>query len=207
MIILCGRYSLYISLDELVERFGLDLDLKEDFNPQWEIYPTDRAPVIIKKKQKQLKLFKWGLSPQYTNKPIINARAETITEKKLFTDSFQKKRCLVPATSFFEWKKGEKKIKHRIYVKHEKIFSLAGIYDTFIDQQGKEVTCYTIITTRANGKIEPIHSRMPVIIPREKEDIWLTTKQISKLKELLIPYSDNKTIIEKASGLNQLSLF
>ena len=113
---MCERYSLFIPLNKLIERFGLDIIDGKEYTPRAEIYPTENAPVIVKKKHKQLKLFKWGFPPSYTKRPIINARAETIDEKPTFRESFQKKRCLVPATSFFEWKKDKKgKIKHRIY--------------------------------------------------------------------------------------------
>lgn len=204
---MCGRYTLYITPTDLSLRYNaLNNNIK--FSPKNEIYPGENAPVITidnNSDKKQLSLFNWGFSPSYTNKKIINARAETIDQKKTFEKPFKNKRCIIPATSFFEWKnKGKNKIKHEIYLKNEKIFSLAGIYDKFTDKNGNKITCYTIITTNANKTLEDIHNRMPVIITKEKEDFWLKSSDYSKLKDLLTSYNQEMKIENEN---DQLSLF
>ena len=204
---MCGRYSLYLKPTDLSLRYNtFNNDI--NFSPKNEIYPGENAPVITidnNSDKKQLSLFNWGFSPTYTNKKIINARAETIDQKKTFKKPFENKRCIIPATSFFEWKnKGKNNIKHEIYIKNEKIFSLAGLYDEFTDKNGNKITCYTIITTNANKALEDIHNRMPVIITKEKEDFWLKSSDYSKLKNLLTPYNQ-EIKIEKDN--DQLSLF
>jgi len=204
---MCGRYSLYIKPTDLSLRYNtFNNDI--NFSPKNEIYPGENAPVITidnNSDKKQLSLFNWGFSPAYINKKIINARAETIDQKKTFKKPFENKRCIIPATSFFEWKnKGKNKIKHEIYIKNEKIFSLAGIYDEFTNKNGNKITCYTIITTNANKALEDIHNRMPVIITKEKEDFWLKSSDYSKLKDLLTPYNQKMKI---ENDNDQLSLF
>lgn len=204
---MCGRYTLYITPTDLSLRYNaLNNNIK--FSPKNEIYPGENAPVITidnNSDKKQLSLFNWGFSPSYTNKKIINARAETIDQKKTFEKPFKNKKCIIPATSFFEWKnKGKNKIKHEIYLKNEKIFSLAGIYDKFTDKNGNKITCYTIITTNANKALEDIHNRMPVIITKEKEDFWLKSSDYSKLKDLLTSYNQEMKIENEN---DQLSLF
>lgn len=204
---MCGRYSLYLKPTDLSLRYNtFNNDI--NFSPKNEIYPGENAPVITidnNSDKKQLSLFNWGFSPTYTNKKIINARAETIDQKKTFKKPFENKRCIIPATSFFEWKnKGKNKIKHEIYIKNEKIFSLAGLYDEFTDKNGNKITCYTIITTKANKALEDIHNRMPVIITKEKEDFWLKSSDYSKLKDLLTPYNQEMKI---ENDNDQLSLF
>ena len=204
---MCGRYSLYLKPTDLSLRYNtFNNDI--NFSPKNEIYPGENAPVITidnNSDKKQLSLFNWGFSPTYTNKKIINARAETIDQKKTFKKPFENKRCIIPATSFFEWKnKGKNKIKHEIYIKNEKIFSLAGLYDEFTDKNGNKITCYTIITTKANKALEDIHNRMPVIITKEKEDFWLKSSDYAKLKDLLTPYNEEMKI---ENDNDQLSLF
>ena len=204
---MCGRYSLYLKPTDLSLRYNtFNNDI--NFSPKNEIYPGENAPVITidnNSDKKQLSLFNWGFSPTYTNKKIINARAETIDQKKTFKKPFENKRCIIPATSFFEWKnKGKNKIKHEIYIKSEKIFSLAGLYNEFTDKNGNKITCYTIITTKANKALEDIHNRMPVIITKEKEDFWLKSSDYSKLKDLLTPYNQEMKI---ENDNDQLSLF
>ncbi|HKL75419.1 MAG TPA: SOS response-associated peptidase [Halanaerobiales bacterium] len=207
---MCGRYSLYIKPTDLALRYGtINNDI--NFSPKKEIYPGQNAPVITidtKSNNKQLKLFNWGFSPSYTKQKIINARSETIDQKTTFKKSFKDKRCLIPATSFFEWKKiAKNNIKHEIYLKNQKIFSFAGIYDQFRDKDDNLITCYTIITTNANEKINNIHNRMPVILSKNQEDNWLKTNNTAELKKLLSPYNNNDTVIENNSDQKQLNLF
>ena len=128
--------------------------------------------------------------PSFAKRPIINARSETVDVKPTFQYSFYNRRCLIPATSFFEWEKvGKDKIKRRISVKDEDVFSMAGLYNVFTGDNGVRYHAFTILTTEANKDMKPIHHRMPVILPKDKEDLWLNvnTKNPMILKELLEP--------------------
>ena len=140
---------------------------------------------------------KWGFMPSFAKRPIINARSETVDMKPTFRYSFYNRRCIIPATSFFEWEKvKDKKIKRRIYTTDENIFSMAGLYNIFKDNDGIEYLAFTILTTEANERMKPIHHRMPVILPRDKEDLWINMriKNPLALKELLIPYEQSLSI-------------
>lgn len=204
---MCGRYYLKITIDKLIERYGI-LNNEMDSITDGEIFPSNRAPVIIQQEnKKELRLFKWGFKPSFTNRLIINARAETIDKKPTFKNAFFGSRCLVPASSFFEWQtKGKQKIKYKISLKNMDIFSLAGIFDIFKDDNGNNIQSFTVITTEPNNKLKKIHNRMPVIIPRENEDYWLDNNPVDFkiLKDMLRPYPEEALLIEPDS--DQLKL-
>lgn len=225
---MCGRYYLKISIDKLLEKYGI---IDDDFNYvneyqnkkkssnnnyrefDREIYPSQKAPIILQNIENSkliLEDCKWGFAPTYSKNLIINARAETINRKKTFKNPFLKQRCLVPASAFFEWEKqGSKKVKQRIYLQDRNLFSLAAIYDTFPDDKGEKIQSFTIITTKANNKISKIHNRMPVILQKKDEKSWLDTNfdDPEELKELLKPYSEQemKIVPEDKNG-KQMSL-
>lgn len=186
----CGRFQISIEFALLLARYGFKIS-GIDFLPKDEVYPSDTVPVVINQGGKQLSMLKWGFSPSFAKRPIINARSETIDIKPTFKSSFFNRRCLIPATGFFEWeKKDGKKIKRRIQLDDEEIFSMAGIYNEFIDKQGNPFKAFTILTITPNKSMERIHDRMPVIIDKTKEDIWLDNniRDVGLLKSLLKPY-------------------
>lgn len=194
---MCGRFSLDASIDVLIERYKVIKNM-EEFKSQDEVFPTNTAPIVTSKTNTQLSMMKWGFMPEFTKKPIINARAETVDIKPLFRNSFYNRRCLVPVTSFFEWENVEgKKIKRRISIEEENIFSLAGLYGIFIDKNNQEYESFTIITTDANEDMKKIHHRMPVILPRQIEKHWLDMnfRDLNALKSMMRPY-DGKIRIE-----------
>jgi putative SOS response-associated peptidase YedK len=153
---------------------------------------------------------KWGLIPSWAQDEkisyrMINARADTVTEKPAFRSSFQRKRCLIPADGFYEWKKiGTDKQPMRILLKDESIFSMAGLYDTWTAPDGRKVSTCTIITTTPNELMADIHDRMPVILRHEDEKIWLGKEQkVADLKALLRPFPAEEMIaypVSKAVG-------
>lgn len=194
---MCGRFSLDVSIDVLIKRYKAIKNM-EEFKLPDEIFPTNTVPIVINKDNIQLSMMKWGFMPEFTKKPIINARAETVDIKPLFRNSFYNKRCLVPATSFFEWENLDgKKIKRRISVKEENIFSLAGLYNIFRNKNGQEQESFTIITTDANEDMKKIHHRMPVILPKEMEEYWLDInfRNLDTLKSMMKPYDGEITIV------------
>lgn len=137
--------------------------------------------------------------PSFAKRPLINARAETILQKNTFKKAFQKKRCLVPATSFFEWKKeGGIKEKYRISVKEQTIFSIAGICEFFTDKDGQEKLMYSIITTDANAQMQDIHDRMPVILRPEQETDYLNHElEPEKVQQWLQPTKQELSIVKE----------
>lgn len=195
---MCGRYSLDTNINNLINRYNV-VGGDVDFSPTKEIFPTNVVPVIINKGKNKIKLMKWGFMPNFAKRPIINARSETVDEKITFRYSFYNRRCIIPATSFYEWEKVEdKKIKRRIKTKNTGLFSLAGIYSVFENKEGKYYEAFTILTRDSLGKMKNIHHRMPIVIPREKEDLWLdpNVRDGKILKEIFNSF-DYNFIIEK----------
>ena len=179
---------------DLANRYDAYSDNDFNLEPNYNVSPSFVMPVITKNSPKKIQFMKWGLIPSWAKDPsignkLINARAESILEKPSFRNSFKNKRCLVPATGFYEWKKDENtKIPYYFKPKDDSIFSFAGLYDVWVDAEGKEILSYTIITTEPNELMRPIHNRMPVILRIEDEDKWLYLhSKYSELIDLLKP--------------------
>jgi len=195
---MCGRYALAQEYEALKIRFGFADDVRAfAFRPRYNIAPSQLNPVIIGDDEKKLRLMRWGLVPHWAKdisigNKLINARSETAAEKPSFRDSFRNRRCLVPATGFFEWKKlpeGNRKQPMLIRVTDQEIFAFAGLWSSWSDLSGKEIVTYAILTTEANEVLKPIHNRMPVIFRQEDEDKWLgTSSDSAHLIDLMCPY-------------------
>lgn len=193
---MCGRYALDADIDELIERYKAIVAERETGSSK-EIFPTNTQAIVVDGNGREIKAAVWGFAPHFAKRPLINARGETVHQKPTFRQAFHTSRCIVPATSFFEWEKvDEKKIKRRISVEDSRIFSMAGLVSIFKDKEGNPFEAYTIITTAANDQMEPIHDRMPVILDREKEGLWLDNryKNIEEIKNLLLPTELNLKI-------------
>lgn len=185
---MCGRFT-FIDIEDIRERFNAEpIDLKPNYN----VAPTQDVPVII---NGQLSMFRWGLIPFWAKDPtighkMINARAETVDEKPSFKHSLQRKRCLIVADGFYEWRKeGRTKRPYRITLKNKELFGFAGLWDTWKSPTGDINSC-TIITTTPNELMVSIHDRMPVILSRDSERVWLDQSIVDAgyLKSLLVPY-------------------
>ena len=191
---MCGRYSLSKSKIELEERFQAEMLV--DFKQRFNIAPTQLVPVITSDSPKGFSFFYWGITPDFgQNKPVaqklINARSETITEKISFKGSFQRRRCLIPADGFFEWKKlGKKtKIPYRFTLREDEIFSFAGIWEEYETVSGESQHTFLILTTTPNEVVEEVHDRMPVILKRDQEKKWLDKySSEEELAKMLLPF-------------------
>lgn len=206
---MCGRY--FLNLDENIEEIKKILDEishKYEGNPilqkvkSGEIFPTEFAASIIQKDiQREAEILRWGLPLQNKKEVIINARAETILEKPLFS-SIISNRCLIPAQGFFEWKKdGSKKQKFFIKPKDYNIFHMAGLYKRVELEGGILVDSFVILTTEPAEEIKHIHNRMPVILKKEHEDLWLfesgSLKALKSLfSQILRPWEDGIEAVE-----------
>ncbi|MCH7415673.1 SOS response-associated peptidase [Belliella sp. R4-6] len=209
---MCGRYSLSKSKIELEERF--QAEMLGDFKPRFNIAPTQLLPVLTSESPKGFSFFYWGITPDFAkNKPVsqklINARAESVNQKISFKSSFEKRRCLIPADGFFEWKKVGKKTKtpYRFTLSDESLFAFAGIWEEFENDKGESNHTFLILTTEANGLVKDVHDRMPVILKKEDEKKWLdpyTTEE--ELIDMLIPYKATEMITYSVSPLvNQVN--
>jgi putative SOS response-associated peptidase YedK len=175
---MCGRFTQSQSIPKIAQEFGVT-EISCDLRPSYNIAPTQKVAVVVADGVKKLVPARWGLVPSWAKdisvgSKMINARAETITEKASYKNAFKKRRCLVVADGFYEWQDvGDSKRPVYIRLKSGKSFGFAGLYEVWKSPEGEEVTTCTIITTEANELMSPIHARMPVIIPRQDEDQWL----------------------------------
>ena len=169
---MCGRYTQTLAGPILLSRFRLEetvLDLK----PRYNIAPGQEAAVVVREETTTLAAMRWGLVPSWAKEPaignrMINARAETITEKPSFKRLIERRRCLVPADGFYEWRREAKgKVPMRFILKSREPFAFAGLWDRWRNPEGAELRTFTIITTAANELMRPVHDRMPVILARD----------------------------------------
>lgn len=189
---MCGRYSFLVEDTLIKERFGVDVRTAI-YKASYNCAPTQNLAVITGTDQKNLSFMRWGLIPSWAKdlsigNKMINARSETILEKPSFRTPFRKRRCLVPATGFFEWKRANGKTPYLFSVKNEVIFSMAGLWDEWVSPDGEIIRSFTIITTKPNELVGEVHDRMPVILHREKETVWLNDSSENELVSLLAPY-------------------
>src|ERR1051325_6002257 len=192
---MCGRFTQTSSAAAVAKEFGVE-EISGGLKPSYNIAPTQPVAVIISDDKKRLVQVRWGLVPSWAKdisigNKLINARAETMTEKASFRAAFKKRRCLVVADGFYEWQKfGAGKRPMYIRLQSCKPFGMAGLYEVWHSPEGEELTSCAIVTTEANDLMKPIHERMPVIIPKENEDLWLDPKvqDTEVLRSLLQPY-------------------
>lgn len=224
---MCGRYDLNAIGQQLAARFaatshGMSGDghsvevpsnLSVGWQPRYNIAPGQHNPVVVKdgSGHNRLELMRWGLAPAWSKEAqvaysTINARAETVASKPAFRKPLATQRCLVPATSYFEWTASSGaggKQPYRVQVisndnrdgNHvSQIIAMAGLYDVWRGQDGEPLLTYTIITTEASPGIRVLHGRMPVILSREDEGVWVDPDMLDteRLLRLLRPYPDEK---------------
>jgi putative SOS response-associated peptidase YedK len=187
---MCGRFTL-----RRADRLKLDkVDLRQFIRSQsrYNIAPTQPVWTITQADEERLiSEFQWGLIPSWSEKPagIINARAESIEEKPSFSESFRRRRCLIPADGFYEWEKlGKARQPHFFQLKSGEPFMFAGIWDRWT-RHGASINSCAIITTSANELLSEIHHRMPVILAPESYDEWLQNNaRMEDLQAMLVPF-------------------
>lgn len=192
---MCGRFTLTTNLGTIAKRFGVARFL-EEVGPRYNIAPTQAVIVVNDDGTRNLTPMQWGLIPSWAKDPaignrMINARAETVATKPAFRAALRKRRCLIPADGFYEWQPiGRRKQPVYIAMKSREPFSFAGLWESWTSPDGEEIKSCTIITTEANELLKPIHDRMPVILSKEAEQVWLdpTIQDPAKLLPLLKPY-------------------
>lgn len=186
---MCGRYSLTSPIEGLRALF--DFDELPNLQPRYNIAPTQGVVVVRERHAggRELTAMRWGLVPSWAKEvgggpPLINARAETVAEKPSFRAAFARRRCLVPADGFYEWKKTAQgpKQPYRIALPDDAPFAFAGIWEHWQDAQGSELESCAIVTTEASPQIAEIHSRMPVILPPDAYEGWLAAPDTGLLK-------------------------
>lgn len=194
---MCGRFTLSQPVEALVERF--QLDEIPSLEPQYNIALSQNVATVLvsqKSKKRQLKFLRWGLIPAWAKDPklgakMINARAETITEKPTFRSAFKRRRCLILADGFYEWQQLKGK-KQPFYIQRqdEQPFAFAGLWERWKGSDDNVIESCTILTTEPNELLRPIHNRMPVVLESKDYDLWLDpeVQQSELLQPLLCSY-------------------
>lgn len=201
---MCGRYTLAGDESLLAERFGFDPGGVR-LTPRYNQAPGQDAAVVVEDGGRRLKLLRWGVVPAWAKKPgragpLINARAETLADKPTFKGAFRRRRCLVLADGFYEWRRaaGKRSRPSRFVLADSAPFAMAGLWqpppkgeggDPAGDPPADPLPTFVIVTTAANELVSPVHDRMPVILTREAEGLWLdpSLEDPEALAHLLAP--------------------
>ena len=197
---MCGRFTL--KTPERIKFEALNTYDPDDLVPRYNIAPSQNVLTILdRNSEREATFLRWGLIPFWSKEPkgFINARAETIEQKAAFNESFQRRRCLIPADGFYEWERNGK-ISQPYYfqMKDQAPFAFAGIWDRWKSEDIWITSC-AIVTTTANELLAPIHHRMPVIISPESYDLWLADDPRFPFKDLLAPFPASEMISHTVS--------
>jgi putative SOS response-associated peptidase YedK len=206
---MCGRYALF-QIEQLRERFQVANNLPAGIKERYNIGPTQLEPIIVERSgDRRIEVMKWGFIPRWAKDATsvfryktFNARAEGIFEKPLWKKAVRSSRCLVPANGFYEWMNSENgKQPYFISSPDNELLSFAGVYGTWRNQSGFEWGTFSIITTKPNKDMSPIHDRMPVILDKSEESLWLDNSldDSDLLESLMDPYPDNALSITPVS--------
>lgn len=198
---MCGRFVRKSTITIIEDEFDI-YEVQWAFEPSYNIAPSQDVACVVGNGGNRLAKFRWGLVPFWAEDPsigykMINARAETVAQKKSFARAFKKQRCLVVADGFYEWRKladGKRKIPMYVHLRAERPFGFAGLYENWKAKDGTTLRTCTIITTQPNELMAPIHNRMPVIVAPDKRKIWLDREieDPNALMSLLGPYTANE---------------
>lgn len=205
---MCGRFVSITEPDGLVRFFSVDERKADDLPPSYNVAPSQPVYAVAEHTaERVLVKFQWGLVPHWAKdakigNKLINARAESVADKPAFRDAFKRKRCLIPADGFYEWRKLREKRKVPYFIHHADGLPLAfaGLWSTWRDKElpddapedaGWLRTC-TIVTTDAGPRIRELHTRMPVLLPPDLWDAWLDAdlKDPAELRHILDAASD-----------------
>lgn len=194
---MCGRFTLITPAEALAEQFQL-FEIPS-LAPRYNIAPTQPVAAVRRVPgdgQRELVLLRWGLVPFWAKDPgigarMINARSETVAEKPAFRAAFRRRRCLVPADGFYEWRRLERgKQPFYVRLRDERPFAFAGLWEHWEGPDETAIDSCTLLTTEPNDLIRPVHSRMPVILAPKDYDLWLDpgVQKVELLQPLLRPY-------------------
>jgi putative SOS response-associated peptidase YedK len=207
---MCGRFVLAVDPDALQDEFP-EFIFPEDIPVRYNIAPSLDIAAVPNDGELAVRMFKWGLIPYWAKDPkigsrMINARSETLAEKLSFREAFKKRRCLILANGFYEWRKdpgGQTKTPMYISMKSGETFGFAGLWETWKQPDGKPLNTCTIITTEPNELMEQIHNRMPVILSGDHFETWLDPdiRESADLSDILDPYPASEMTAHPVSKL------
>ena len=196
---MCGRFALNTSAEDLTKVFQIVGDVPA-IVARYNVAPSQAIAAVRRvagEEGRRLVLLKWGLVPAWAKDPeigarMINARAESAAEKPSFRDALKKRRCLIPASGFYEWREiAGRKVPHFIQRSDLQPLAFAGLWESWRSPDGASLESCTILTTEANDLLKPLHDRMPVILDPSAFDAWLdpTQTNVELLKPLLRPFA------------------
>ena len=189
---MCGRYTLAADADELIETFDLP-GLTFEYFARYNIAPSQDAPVVAQDARgRRMGLLTWGLVPNWMDEPgpgFINARSESVRQKPSFREAFERRRCLVAADGFYEWKReGRDKVPHWLHPPGDGVVSFAGIWESWQRPGVEPRHTFAILTTDANEDVRGIHDRMPVVVAERDRGLWLSrSSDLGEVGRLLRP--------------------
>ena len=199
---MCGRFLFTSPPDAVGAEF--DILIRENFPPRWNVAPTQPIAIIrmCETHKREFALVRWGFIPSWAKKdyfekvgtkPLINARGETVAEKPTFRSAFKRRRCLVPADGFYEWRT-EKGARQPYLIQPAKggLFAFAGLWETAVDPDGGEIDTAAIVTTTSGPDIASLHTREPVVIPRQDYARWLDEDERSAADALTLVHAQPK---------------
>lgn len=203
---MCGRFSLAVSKEKLQQELPF-VETTENLRTSYNIAPTQHAYVVTDDQPNRLQYITWGLVPHWSNDGknagrLINARREGIEAKPSFRVPIRKRRCIVPADSFYEWKReGKRKVPYRIFQKNGQLLFFAGVWDVWY-KKDYGLKTFSIITTSPNYEMSGIHSRMPVLLTsREAKQRWLEEEDLTEVLSMLQTPPDGTLDMYRVSEL------
>ena len=176
---MCGRYASSRGPDDLTSYFEVEEPPEQQLPPSWNVAPTDPVYAVVQKARRELRVLRWGLVPSWSKDGkggarLINARVESVAEKPAFRTAYAKRRCLLPADGYYEWKaEGTGKQPYYVTSRDGSPLAMAGLYEHWKSPEGEWLSTCTVLTTAAPDELGEIHERTPLLVPREAWDTWL----------------------------------
>ena len=195
---MCGRYTITSAPEAIRALFGYPE--QPNFPPRYNVAPTQPIPIVrLVEGKRQFALVRWGLLPSWVKDPkaftlLINARGESVIDKPAFRAAMKRRRCLIPADGFYEWKAAAgRKQPYFMRLKSGAPMAFAGLWETWTGPDGEELETAAIVTTAANRTLRTIHERMPVIVPPDAFDLWLNCTDVDAqtAAALIVPAPEN----------------
>ena len=195
---MCGRFALSAMLTDIAEEFSTSALPDRTLPVDWNIKPTQDIYIV---KNEEIKIASWGLIAPWSKNSVdalrsqsqaINARSESVHEKPTFRNAFRQRRCLVPATGYYEWatELGRYKTKQPVFISRddEKLLAFAGIFDRWISPEGEIRESVAIITRDAVGDLAKVHNRMPLFLPRNRWEKWMDSEltEVEEVREMMV---------------------
>ena len=210
---MCSRFALMVKPSELQTEFDLDY-VPPQLSPSEDYYPGRGIPAVVNAAERVVEILYWGLIPPWAKdisiaRHTFNARSETLREKTSFRMAYQRRRCLIPATAYYEWRAvNDRKVQYKFSLRDTKIFMMAGLWEYWVDPSGNEVYSAAVVTCPAGRGLEAYHDRMPVVFDRYNCWQWMEDRPLDELDQMMAPvdaeYFDIKCADPK---LSQLTLF